>query len=185
MLFSLPSSFSFGSKSFLHLVLVLTQLWSSSSDVGMKNLANSLTPEGPMCLWGSSWMSCNLSVSESLLLWRALAFSACTCFLVPMSLGHLRGYREVAHLQLEVLRQALVASMAAWQLASVWWYAAVGLSSCPFDSSLWHALLISGTCEQGVERALHLKQFWWHRLMCWLNCLSLGLRCLKMAVSCS
>ena len=91
--FSLPSSFSFGSKSFLHLVLVLTQLWSSSSDVGVKNLANSLTQEGPMCLWGSLWMSCNLSVSESLLLWRALAFSACTYFLVPMSLGHLRGYR--------------------------------------------------------------------------------------------
>ena len=41
---------------------------------------------------------------------------------------------EVAHLQLEVLRQALVGSVAAWQLASVRRYAAVGLSSCPFDS---------------------------------------------------
>ena len=40
--FSLSSS-SFGSKSFLHLVLLLTRLFSSSSDVGMKNLANSLT----------------------------------------------------------------------------------------------------------------------------------------------
>ena len=89
--FSLSSSF-FGSKSFLRLVLLLTQLFSSSSDVGVKNLANSLTREGPMCLWGSSWMSCNLSVSESLLLWGALAFSACTCFLDPLSLGHLRGY---------------------------------------------------------------------------------------------
>ena len=38
-------------------------------------------------------MSCNLSlVSESLLfLWRALAFSACTCFLDPLSLGRLQG----------------------------------------------------------------------------------------------
>ena len=88
--FSLSSSF-FGSKSFLHLVLLLTRLF-SSSDVGMKNLANSLTQEGPMHLRGSSWMSCNLSVSESLLLWGALAFSACTCFLDPLSLGRLRGY---------------------------------------------------------------------------------------------
>ena len=85
-------------------------------------------------------MSCNLSVSESLLLWRALAFSACTCFLDPLSLGRLRGYGEVAHLQLEVLRQALVGSVAAWQLASVWQSAAVGLSICPFDSSSWDGL---------------------------------------------
>ena len=42
---------------------------------------------------------------------------------------------EVARLQLEVLRQALVGSVAGWQLASVWQYAAAGLSSCPFDSS--------------------------------------------------
>ena len=90
--FSLSSSF-FGSKSFLRLVLLLTWLFSSLSDVGVKNLANSLTREGPMCLWGSSWMSCNLSVSESLLLWKALAFSACTCFLDPLSLGRLWGYR--------------------------------------------------------------------------------------------
>ena len=89
--FSLSSSF-FGSKSFLCLVLLLTRLFSSSSDVGMKNLANSLTRDGPMHLRGSSWMSCNLSVSESLLLWRALAFSACTCFLDPLSLGRLWGY---------------------------------------------------------------------------------------------
>ena len=89
--FSLSSSF-FGSKSFLRLVLLLTRLFSSSSDVGVKNLANSLTREGPIRLQGSSWMSCNLSVSESLLLWGALAFSACTCFLDPLSLGHLRGY---------------------------------------------------------------------------------------------
>ena len=89
--FSLSSSF-FGSKSFLRLVLLLTQLFSSSSDVGVKNLANSLTRDGPMRLWGSSWMSCNLSVSESLLLRGALASSACTWFLDPLSLGRLRGY---------------------------------------------------------------------------------------------
>ena len=91
--FSLSSSF-FSSKSFLRLVLLLTQLFSSSSDVGVKNLANSLTREGPIRLRGSSWMSCNLSVSESLLLRGALAFSACTCtcFLDPLSLGRLRGY---------------------------------------------------------------------------------------------
>ena len=89
--FSLSSSF-FGSKSFLRRVLLLTRLFSSSSDVGVKNLANSLTREGPMHLRGSSWMSCNLSVPESLLLRGALAFSACTCFVDPLSLGRLRGY---------------------------------------------------------------------------------------------
>ena len=41
-------------KSFLRLVLLLTQLFSSSSDVGVKNLANSLTRDGPMRLRGSS-----------------------------------------------------------------------------------------------------------------------------------
>ena len=91
--FSLPSSFSFDTKSFLRLVLVLTRLLFSSSDDGVKNLANSLTRDGPMCLCGSSSMSCNLSGSESLLfLRRALAFSACTCFLDPVSLGQLQGY---------------------------------------------------------------------------------------------
>ena len=51
--FSLSSSF-FGLKSFLRLVLLLTRLFSSSSDVGVKNLASSLTWEGPMHLRGSS-----------------------------------------------------------------------------------------------------------------------------------
>ena len=41
-------------QSFLRLVLMLTQLCSSSSDVDMKNLANSLTRDGPMRLRGSS-----------------------------------------------------------------------------------------------------------------------------------
>ena len=74
-------------------------------------------------------MSCNLSVSESLLLRGALAFSACTWFLDPGDTG------EVAYLQLEALRWAVVGSAADWQLASVWRYAAVGLSSCPFGFS--------------------------------------------------
>ena len=42
---------------------------------------------------------------------------------------------EVVRLQLEMLRQALVHSVAGWQFASVCRYAAAGLSSCPFDSS--------------------------------------------------
>ena len=42
---------------------------------------------------------------------------------------------EVAYLQLEVLRWAVVGSAADWQLASVRRYAAVGLSSCPFGFS--------------------------------------------------
>ena len=82
-------------------------------------------------------MSCNLSASESLLLRGALAFSACTCFLDPLSLGRLRGNGEVACLRLEALRQALVGSAAGWQLASVRQYIVVGLASCPFDSSSW------------------------------------------------
>ena len=47
---------------------------------------------------------------------------------------------EVACLQLAALRQALVGSVAGWQLASVRRYAAAGLSSCPFDSSSWDGL---------------------------------------------
>ena len=85
-------------------------------------------------------MSCNLSVSESLLLRRALAFSACSCFLDPCHLDVFGNTGEVAHLQLEVLRQALVGSVAGWQLASVQRYAAASLSSCPFDSSSWDGL---------------------------------------------
>ena len=100
---------------------MLTQLLFSSSDDGVKNLANSLTQEGPMRLRGSLLVSCNLSVSESLLfLQRALAFSACTCFLeTPCHLDVFGDMEGVAHLQLEVLRQALVGFAVAWQLASV------------------------------------------------------------------
>ena len=42
---------------------------------------------------------------------------------------------EVAYLQLEALRRAVVGSAADWQLASVRRYVAVGLSSCPFGFS--------------------------------------------------
>ena len=42
---------------------------------------------------------------------------------------------EVAFLQLEVLRRAMVGTVAGWQLASVRRYIAVGLSSCPFGFS--------------------------------------------------
>ena len=80
-------------------------------------------------------MSCNLSVSESLLLRGALAFSACTWLLDPLSLGRLWDTGEVTFLQLEALRWAVVGSAADWQLASVRQYAAVGLSSCPFGFS--------------------------------------------------
>ena len=79
-------------------------------------------------------MSCNLSVSESLLLRGALAFSACIWFLDPLSLVF-GDTGEVAYLQLEALRRAMVGSAADWQLASVRRYAAVGLSSCPFGFS--------------------------------------------------
>ena len=82
-------------------------------------------------------MSCNLFVSESLLLQGALAFSASTWFLDPLSLGRLRGYGGSGIFATgEVLRRAVVGSAADWQLASVRRYAAVGLSSCPFGFSL-------------------------------------------------
>ena len=66
----------------------------------------------------------------------------------------------MACLQLEVLRQALVGSVTGWKLASVWRYAVVGLSSCPFDFLSRDGLAdVSCACEQAVERVLHLKQF--------------------------
>ena len=171
--FSLSSSF-FGSKSFLRLVLLLTQLFSSSSDVGMKNLANSLTREGPMRLWGSSWMSHNLSVSESLLLRRALAFSACTCFLDPLSLGHLRGYRGKWHIC--NWRCWDRSRLVLWLAGNLLQYGVMLL----LVSQVVHltprhgmALMISCAHKQAVERALHLKQFGWCRLRCagWTACL--------------
>ena len=49
------------------------------------------------------------------------------------------------------------------------------------------ALLVSGTCEQGVERVLHLKQFWQCRPWCadWTACLWARSIQRKTAVSCS
>ena len=79
-------------------------------------------------------MSCNL-FSESLLLRGALAFSACTWLLDPLSLGRLRDTGEVAYLLLEALRRAAVGSAADWQLASARRYVAVGLSGCLFGFS--------------------------------------------------
>ena len=164
--FSLSSSF-FGSKSFLRLVLLLTRLLSSSSDVGVKNLANSLTWEGPMHLRGSSWMSCNLSVSESLLLRGALAFSACTCFLDPLSLGRLRGYGGSGMFATGGTETGL-GWFCGWHGNLLQYGDMLLLVSQIVHLTAHHStpLLISGTCEQGVDRALHLKHFWWCRPWC-------------------
>ena len=80
-------------------------------------------------------MSCNLSVSESLLLRGALAFSACTWFLDPLSHGHLWGYSGSGIFATGGAETGRGWFCAAWQLASVRRYAAVGLSSCPFGFS--------------------------------------------------
>ena len=161
-------------KSFLRLVLLLTRLFSSSSDVGVKNLANSLTRDGPMRLRGSSWMSCNLSVSESLLLRGALAFSACTWLLDPLSLGRLRGYGgsgifcnwrrwDGPRLVLRLTGNLLQHGDTLLLVSQV-----VHLAS-----RHWMALTISCARKQAVERALHLKQFGWCRPRCtgWTACL--------------
>ena len=133
-------------------------------------------------------MSCNLSVSESLLFFqRALAFSACTCFLDPMSLAHLQGYRGSGTFVAGGAETGL-----GWFCGCMATCFSMAIHCCwSLKLSIW--LLITGCpClslvpeRQGVERALHLKQFWWHRPWCtgW-TCLSLGLRCSKTAVSCS
>ena len=65
-------------------------------------------------------MSCNLSISESLLfLQRALAFSAYTCFLDHMSLGRFWGYGGSGTFAAGGTDTGLVGFAAAWQLASV------------------------------------------------------------------
>ena len=123
-----------------------------------------------MRLWGSSWMSCNLSVSESLLLWRALAFSACTCFLDPLSLGCLRGYGGSGTFA------------AGGTETGLGWFCGLTGNLLQYGDtlllSIWLLVTgrpwsVSGTCEQAVERALHLKQFWWRRPWCagWTACL--------------
>ena len=105
-------------------------------------------------------MSCNLFVSESLLLRGALAFSACTWLLDPLSLGCLRGYggsgmfatggaetgpRLVLRLTGNLLQHGDMLLLVS-QVAH--------LASCH-----WMALTISCARKQAVERALHLKQF--------------------------
>ena len=85
-----------GSKTFLHLVLVLTWLCSSSSDYGVKYLASSLTQLGTMCHLGSLGMSCNLSFASQVLVLLqtvfTVAFPACTLLLDIMWLKQLHGY---------------------------------------------------------------------------------------------
>ena len=106
-------------------------------------------------------MSCNLPVSESLLfLQRALAFSAYTCFIDPMSLRHFRGYGGVAHLQLEALTQTLLVLRLHGNLLQYGDTLLLVSQVVHLTPRYSMPLLISGTCEQGVERALHLKQFW-------------------------
>ena len=106
-------------------------------------------------------MSCNLSViSESLLLRRALAFSACTCFVDPLSLGRLRGYEGSGMFATGGAETGL-----GWFCG----WLATCFSNC--DTLLlvfqvvhltprhWMALMISRARKQAIERALHLKQF--------------------------
>ena len=98
-------------------------------------------------------MSCNLSVSESLLLQRALAFSACTCFLDPLSLGRLRGYGGSG---------TFTAGGAETGLGNLLQYGDMLLLVSQVVHLTPHhgmALTISCACEQAVERVLHLKQF--------------------------
>ena len=84
--------FYFGGNSFFRLVLWLTRLFSSSSDVGVKYLASSFTLDGPTLRLGGSCMSCNLSLVSGVLVWGKVAFPACTLLKDPVSLRRLRGY---------------------------------------------------------------------------------------------
>ena len=106
-------------------------------------------------------MSCNLlSVSESLLLRRALAFSACTCFVDPLSLGRLRGYGG----------SGMFATGGAE--TGLWLVLRLTGNLLQYGDTLllvsqavhlaprhWMALTISGARKQAVERALHFEQF--------------------------
>ena len=95
-------------------------------------------------------MSCNPSVSESLLLRGALAFSACTCFVDPLSLGRLRGYGG----------SGIFATGGA-ETGCGWFCSWLLLVSQVVHLTSRHgmALMISCAHKQAVERALHLKQF--------------------------
>ena len=105
-------------------------------------------------------MSCNLSVSESLLLWRALAFSACTCFLDPLSLGRLQGYGGSGMFATGGTETGL-GWFCGW-LATCFQYGDTLLLVSQVVHLTPHhgmALMISCARKQAVERALHLKQF--------------------------
>ena len=104
-------------------------------------------------------MSCNLSVFESLLLREALAFSACTWLLDPLSLRRLRGNggsgfsatggRDGLWLVLRLTGNLLQYVDTLLLVSQV-----VHLAS-----HHWMALTISCARKQAVKRALHLKQF--------------------------
>ena len=102
-------------------------------------------------------MSCNLSVSESLLLRKALAFSACTCFLDPLSLGRLRGYGGSGMFAAGGAETGLGWSCGLLQYGNMLLLVSQVVRLTPHHRM---ALVISCTCKQAVERALHLKQFW-------------------------
>ena len=105
-------------------------------------------------------MSCNLSVSESLLLRVALAFSACTCFLDPLSLGRLPGYGGSGLSATEALRGLWLVLWLHGNLLQNGNTLLLVSQVAHLTSHHGTALLVSGPCKQAVERALHLKQFW-------------------------
>ena len=101
-------------------------------------------------------MSINLSVSESLLLQGALAFSVCTCFLDPLSLGRLRGYGGSGMFAIGGAETGL-GWFCGW-LATCFRTAIRCCWSQVVHLTPRHgmALTISCACEQAVERVLHL-----------------------------
>ena len=104
-------------------------------------------------------MFCNLSVSESLLLQRALAFSACTCFIDPLSLGCLWGYGGSG---IFAAGGAETGWLVLWLAGNLLQYGdTLLLVSQVVHLTPRHgmALTISRARKQAVERALHLKQF--------------------------
>ena len=147
---------------------------SSSSDVGMKNLANSLTPDGPMHLRGSSWMSC-----KSVCLWvtaltRSVGILCLHLVLRPLVTWTSSGIRG----------KWLFCNWRCWD--GPWLVLRLTGSLLQYGDMLllvsqvvhlasrhWMALTISCAQKQAVERALHLKQFGWCRpqYTCWTACL--------------
>ena len=171
--FSLSSSF-FSSKSFLCLVLLLTRLFSSSSDVGVKNLANSLTRDGPMHLRGSSWMSCNLSVSESLLLWESIGILCLHLLLRPLVTWTSSGIWGKWHVcNWRCWDRPWLVLQLAGNLLQYGDMLLLVSQVAHLTSRHGMALTISCAHKQAIERALHLKQFGWCRPWCtgWNACL--------------